>query len=79
VKHTHDRKHVILDCSQFAPWLDHTHPLEDVAKLLTPFPVERLDVIEVCHAVNSPKNNRPKCWQPAAVDRQSTLFDDFAV
>jgi putative SOS response-associated peptidase YedK len=61
----HDRMPVILDPSACDQWLDADEPVSDLHSLLKPFPPAELTAYPVSLYVNSPKNQGPKCIEPA--------------
>jgi putative SOS response-associated peptidase YedK len=61
----HNRMPVILPRDAEAAWLDRS--LEDPARLLpllVPYSAENLDAYAVSPAVNSPRNDSPRCIEP---------------
>jgi len=67
MKPIHDRMPVILSKKDAEAWLDES--IKDAAKLtryLNPFPAEAMTAHPVSILVNSPKNDRPECIEPAA-------------
>jgi putative SOS response-associated peptidase YedK len=59
----HDRMPVILECAEFAPWLDLAGP--DPAALLTPYAGTGLTAWPVTRWVNDPTHDDPSCREPA--------------
>lgn len=59
VAQLHDRMPVILDPSDYQPWLDGNEPQHP------PVPIEAYPVSTL---VNSPKNDQPRCIERIAVD-----------
>ncbi len=55
----HDRMPVILEDKNLDEYLDPKTPLEDILKLLKPFPDSKMEGWPVSREVNSPKNNFP--------------------
>ena len=62
----HDRMPAILEPSDYEAWLHPETPTDELLGLLRPYPAERMEVLAVAQAVNSPKNDSPECLQPAA-------------
>jgi putative SOS response-associated peptidase YedK len=65
VEPIHDRMPVILHPQEFALWLDRN--MTDPNQLQTfyqPYPAETMDVHEVSHDVNSPRNDTPELILP---------------
>lgn len=60
----HDRMPVILDLPDLARWLDPGSDAESVARLLGPFPADRMTAHPVSTRVNSPRNDDAECLQP---------------
>ena len=62
----HDRMPVILDPTDYEPWLDPTaQQSESVQPLLRQFPAERMEAYEVATVVNNARNETPACIDPA--------------
>jgi putative SOS response-associated peptidase YedK len=62
----HDRMPVILDHDAYDVWLDPASERDELAGLLAPFPEEEMEAYPVSRLVNSPRNNDPRCVEPAA-------------
>jgi len=65
VEPIHDRMPVILHPQEYALWLDRN--MTDPNQLQTfyqPYPAETMDVHEVSHDVNSPRNDSPELILP---------------
>ena len=61
----HDRMPVILPPDDYAAWLAED-AARDVAELLRPYPSEGLRAYRVSTAINSVRNDGPKCVEAAA-------------
>jgi putative SOS response-associated peptidase YedK len=73
VRPLHDRMPVILPPEFYDHWLDpRVHDPEELKSLLRCFPAERMAVLPVDPAVNSPANDDPRCIQSL---RQKGLFE----
>lgn len=57
MKPIHDRMPVILAKSEEDLWLDNSSSVEDLEKLLDPYPAKEMEVYEVSSNVNNPRNN----------------------
>lgn len=68
VKPVHDRMPVIGPRASYAEWLDQETPEKRLLELLKPYPADAMRVVEVGHAVNSPRNDGPG----ATKQREST-------
>jgi putative SOS response-associated peptidase YedK len=77
VSSLHDRMPVILDPSSYQAWLDPQYEdRESLEKLLIAYPTDRMTVEPVSRAVNNPRNDSPRCIEPAAPEKtQGSLFD----
>jgi putative SOS response-associated peptidase YedK len=77
VEELHDRMPVILDQADYDAWLDPRQ--EDVARLarlLVPYPAERMMAYPVNTVVNSARLDAPECVAPASTGKvQGTLFE----
>ncbi len=62
----HDRMPAVLAPSEYALWLDHSAPEEDVHTLLKPFPAELMAASAANPLVNSSRNEGPHLLEPAA-------------
>ena len=60
----HDRMPVILEANELRPWLDHGSPLDDVLKLLDPYPEDSMKAYRVSKAVNSSRNQDSGLIEP---------------
>ncbi|MCG8416964.1 MAG: SOS response-associated peptidase [Proteobacteria bacterium] len=70
----HNRMPVIIERADYERWLDpHIQSHDAVVDLLTPPPVDSLEMREVSTLVNSVKNDSASCVEPAA--EQRWLFD----
>ena len=69
VSRAHDRMPAVLSPQAAAAWLERPNPA-----LLAPAPDGWLAATEVSPRVNSPENDDPACLEPAAPDRQGSLF-----
>jgi putative SOS response-associated peptidase YedK len=59
VKPVYGRMPLILPPEAYAAWIDRGR--EEVADLLLPIPVERMESFPVGPAVNDPRHEGPKC------------------
>jgi putative SOS response-associated peptidase YedK len=67
VRPVHDRMPVILGPEDFERWLDPAvREPELLQPLLRPFPAEAMTAYPVSMVVNNPRNETPKCVEPAA-------------
>lgn len=62
----HDRMPVILARDAYDVWLDPDSESDELAGLLAPYPDEEIEKYPVSRFVNSPRNNDPRCVEPAA-------------
>ena len=62
----HDRMRVILDGADRDAWLAQDAEAVQLQPLLRPYPARLMEAIAVSTLVNSPKNDRPECLEPAA-------------
>ncbi|HSK99607.1 MAG TPA: SOS response-associated peptidase [Rubrobacteraceae bacterium] len=62
----HDRMPVILARDAYDVWLDPASESDELAGLLAPYPDEEMETYPVSRFVNSPRNNDPRCIEPAA-------------
>ena len=60
----HDRMPVILERDEKEAWLDQELPVEDVLKLLSPYPDEAMTAYRVSRAVNDSRNEREEVIEP---------------
>lgn len=60
----HDRMPVILQTDSLSQWLSHSSKLDELSKLLQPFPSVMLDCYAVNTLVNNPRNNGPELISP---------------
>ncbi len=65
MKAIHDRMPVILPASAYDRWLDPDAKPETLQGLLGPYKAKDLEAYPVSTYVNSPKNQGPKCLEPA--------------
>jgi putative SOS response-associated peptidase YedK len=65
VRPVHERMPVILSPDGFGAWLDPKAQPAAVKALLRPYPGD-LEAVEVGPWVNNPKNDDPRCLEPAA-------------
>jgi putative SOS response-associated peptidase YedK len=65
MKPLHDRMPVILAPWDYDRWIDPKSEVEELQALLVPCPDEWLTATSVSTYVNSPKNEGPKCLEPA--------------
>ena len=68
LKPIHDRMPVIIDPKYIDLWLDANQNPELLTQLLKPFPPTKLTAYPVSNLVNSPKNDYPRCLEPAQTD-----------
>lgn len=62
----HGRMPVILPRERHADWIGTTEAdPRDLQPLLTAYPADEMETIEVSRLVNSPRNDTPECIQPA--------------
>ena len=61
----HDRMPIILDPDDYGFWLDSAASVEELTRLLRPFPAERMQAYEVSRAVNSVRNDTEECIEAA--------------
>jgi putative SOS response-associated peptidase YedK len=47
-------------------WLEPSRPAKDVVDLLKPYDADAMEAYPVSTLVNSPKNDRPECAEPAS-------------
>lgn len=67
LKPIHHRMPVILDPSEYRGWLGlETASEDDLKEMMRSRPTDNITVFPVSKTVNSPKNDRPDCVQPAA-------------
>jgi putative SOS response-associated peptidase YedK len=59
----HDRMPVILDAEDQPAWLGEEN-VNDLTRLLKPFPAERLRMLEISMRVNNPKNDDASVLEP---------------
>ena len=59
----HDRMPVILDAKDQPAWLGE-EKRDDLARVLKPFPADRLRMLEISTRVNNPKNNDASLLEP---------------
>jgi putative SOS response-associated peptidase YedK len=57
----HDRMPVILEEADYEAWLDPETPVEQLLKLLKPYPAEKMACHAVSLEVNKPATNKPEC------------------
>ncbi len=62
----HDRMPVILAPDAYDVWLDPGSERDELTGLLAPYPEEEMEAYPVSRLVNSPRNNDPRCVEPAA-------------
>ena len=61
----HERMPVILSPEVYAPWLDpRCCDTEKLARLLRPYPSEKMIAYKISTLVNNPKNDAAKCIEP---------------
>ncbi len=72
----HDRMPVILQKNDWIKWLNNQSNFETLNNLYTPYPNEKIDIIEVNDVVNSVKNDTIECIQKSNKIKpvQKTLF-----
>jgi putative SOS response-associated peptidase YedK len=69
VRPVHDRMPVMLLPENEAPWLDpDQHDPEALARLVQPYPGQRMEAYQVSTAVNSPINEGAKLIEPVPAD-----------
>jgi putative SOS response-associated peptidase YedK len=61
----HDRMPVILAPEDYDRWLDKATTPEEVQALLRQYPAEGMESFPVSTLVNNPRNESPKCLEPA--------------
>ncbi len=66
VGEVHDRMPVILPREAYDLWLDPEADREELIFLLAPYPDEEMESYMVGRFVNSPRNDDPRCVEPAA-------------
>jgi putative SOS response-associated peptidase YedK len=64
----HDRMPVIIQPDKRGVWLNRESDPARLVELLKPLPSDQIEFHEVSRMVNSPKNNRPECIEPAALE-----------
>jgi putative SOS response-associated peptidase YedK len=62
----HDRMPVIIDCGDYARWLDPTSSADALRPLLESRAVEGLEVAAANPLVNNPRNQGPQLLQPTS-------------
>lgn len=67
VQEVHDRMPVILQPHEYAKWLNPTTPTDDLLVLLTPFPADEMEAVQVSEYVNSAKHEGPDCLREPVV------------
>jgi len=72
VKPFHDRMPVILPRESYAEWLDAETSEKRLLSLLKPYPADVMRATEVGPAVNSSKNEGPKCIEPRTPEMKNT-------
>jgi putative SOS response-associated peptidase YedK len=72
----HDRMPVVLEREQIGAWLDPGRDAGDIARLMRPYPADRLIIEPVSTRVNRADFEDPSCLVPVevAVPEQGTLF-----
>jgi len=66
LKEIHHRMPVILAEEAYDVWLDPRHStVEELGPLLAPSPAEDLCCVPIATTVNNPRNEGPKCLEPA--------------
>ncbi len=66
VKPVHDRMPVILDPRHYGTWIDRdVQEPADLAPMLRPFAAEGMRAYPVSPLANSPRNDDPRCIEPA--------------
>jgi putative SOS response-associated peptidase YedK len=60
----HERMPVILEANEHRPWLDHNVPIEDLLKLLDPYPEDAMMAYRVSKAVNNSRNQDSGLIEP---------------
>ncbi len=71
----HHRMPLIISQNHFDLWLDCSRfDQNQLQKLLSPFPSDKMTAHQVSLSVNNPKNNAPKLIQPFSPPSQGMLF-----
>jgi putative SOS response-associated peptidase YedK len=65
VSKLHNRMPVVIYQKNYSTWLNPATPLENVKKLLLPYPAERMTLWKVSSLVNSPKIDSEECIRKA--------------
>lgn len=61
----HDRMPVILTGEIAWDWL-RPHTIDELARILRPYPASEMEIVPVSYAVNNPANDSPACAEPEA-------------
>jgi putative SOS response-associated peptidase YedK len=65
-REVHDRMPVILSPDDYERWLDpELKDVDGLRSMLVPYPATEMKAYPVSTLVNSPKNDSPKCIEPA--------------
>jgi len=70
----HDRMPVILQPNDEATWLNPETEVDQLHRLLKPFPADKMDEWEVGAAARDPKNDYPEIINPHKSSKQGHLF-----
>ena len=71
----HNRMPVILEGPNEKVWLNADETVEELRKLMFPYPGGLLESYEVSRYVNKPENLGPKCIEPVRVDQLTLELD----
>ena len=74
VARLHDRMPVVVAPEAFAPWLDSETPLEQLNKVMRPFPSERMNAHPVSRRLNDARNDDPACIAPVVEGTPTNLL-----
>ena len=70
----HDRMPVILHENQIVDWLDPSTPTEELMRMTSPYPDQKMRAYPVSTLVNSPRNNSPECLEKQDILQKEELF-----
>lgn len=68
----HHRMPVLLAPENYNTWLDTSTETATLKSLLTPFPADSMERIAISKEINSAKNDRAECLQPAGKESSQT-------
>lgn len=78
VKTVHDRMPVILQQQFYDLWLSEAAPpVEQLQKVLVPYPADEMEGFPVSNLVNKPQNDLPECIQPVERTPHERVTPDF--